>query len=84
MFTPFDPSLAFVKIINVPRSDRWSICCRLQELMIPCWCRADGSLWVEANNSIAVLLVHSTVKQFLGSRQELVDWLERCWEKEVP
>ncbi|NEO31951.1 MAG: hypothetical protein F6K36_16240 [Symploca sp. SIO3C6] len=84
MFTPSDPSFGFVQVINVPRSERWLICYRLQELMIPCWCRADGSLCVEVNNSIAALLVHSTLKQFLASRQELVDWLERCWQQEFP
>lgn len=66
-------------VLQVSRVDRWSIHHRLQELMIPSWCSADGSLQVEVNTGTAALLVHCTVKQFVASRQELVDWLERSW-----
>jgi hypothetical protein len=69
-------------IVSVPRIDRWRIYYRLQELMIPCWCLPDGSLHVEVQSSIGALLLRSVVQQFLASRSEMVNWLERCWEAE--
>lgn len=82
MFKPStSPSLAAAQVTNVSRLDRWQIYYRLQELKIPAWCPEDGSLWVEANSAIAAMLVRSTVQQILGSRTELIDWLERCWQE---
>ncbi|MBD2450842.1 hypothetical protein H6G76_27695 [Nostoc sp. FACHB-152] len=67
------------QVLHIPLSDRWRICHRLQELMIPCSCPPDGSLRVQVNSLLAAVLVRSTVMQCLASRQELVDWLEHCW-----
>jgi len=67
------------QVLQIPLSDRWRIYHRLQELMIPCSCPADGSLRVQVNSLLAAVLVRSTVMQFLAPRQELVDWLEHCW-----
>jgi hypothetical protein len=67
-------------IVSVPRIDRWRIYHRLQELTIPCWCLDDGSLRVEVQNGMGALLLRSVVQQFLASRQEMVNWLERCWD----
>ncbi|MBE7382424.1 MAG: hypothetical protein F6J95_013565 [Leptolyngbya sp. SIO1E4] len=72
------------QVVSVHRGDRWSIYRRLQELNIPCICPADGTLRVEVNHAIALVLVHSTVRQFTTSRQVSRDWLERCWETQVP
>ncbi|MGF1517743.1 MAG: Asr1405/Asl0597 family protein [Nodosilinea sp.] len=69
--------------VSVQRCDRWSIHRRLQELNIPCACPADGTLRVEVNHALALLLVRSAVRQFSTSRQEGVDWLERCWQTQV-
>lgn len=69
--------------VSVQRCDRWSIHHRLQELNIPCACPADGSLRVEVNHALALLLVRSTLHQFSLSRQEGVTWLERCWHTRV-
>ncbi|PPS44849.1 Asr1405/Asl0597 family protein [Chroococcidiopsis sp. TS-821] len=71
------------QIVEIPTSDRWRIHHRLQELMIPSWCPADGSLVVEIDSAIAAILVRSTVQQFVATRQELLNWLERCWTAEV-
>ncbi|MBL1176249.1 Asr1405/Asl0597 family protein [Pantanalinema sp. GBBB05] len=65
--------------IQVSRIDRWCVHQRLQELMIPCQCLADGSLQVEINTCLAAVLLHTAMKQFVCPRQDLVDWLERCW-----
>ncbi|EKQ67136.1 hypothetical protein OsccyDRAFT_4961 [Leptolyngbyaceae cyanobacterium JSC-12] len=72
-----NPSLTYV--VAVSRSDRWRIYSRLQELMIPCWCLPDGSLRVDIQHSIAALLLRSVVQQFSASRQDMVNWLDRCW-----
>ncbi|AFY89981.1 Asr1405/Asl0597 family protein [Chroococcidiopsis thermalis] len=82
MFKPTssDPN---VQVVEIPVSDRWRIYHRLQELSIPCCCPADGSLVVEVNSAIAAFLVRSTVQHFLATRQELLDWLERCWTADI-
>jgi hypothetical protein len=67
-------------IISVSRIDRWRVYHRLQELMIPCWCLEDGSLRVEVQNGLCALLLRSVVQQFVASRLEMVNWLERCWD----
>lgn len=68
--------------VNVPQSDRWRIHHRLQELTIPCWCLPDGSLRVDIQHGVAALLLRSVVQQFVASRQEMVAWLDRCWDIE--
>ncbi len=71
------------QIVSVHRSYRWSIYRRLQELNIPCTCPADGTLRVDVDHAIALVLVHSAVRQCLSSRQDALDWLERCWQTQV-
>lgn len=68
------------QVIDIPLSLRWQVYHRLQELMISCWCCADGSLRVQINNLLTAVLVRSTLMQLLASRQELIDWLEQCWQ----
>lgn len=83
MSIPSSSNALVGQVVSVSRVDRWQIHHRLQELMIPCWCPPDGSLWVEVNDSVAAILVRSTVQQFVASRPELVDWLERCWQTKI-
>ncbi|HEY9831840.1 MAG TPA: Asr1405/Asl0597 family protein [Stenomitos sp.] len=80
MLPPSSSNTSVGQIVDVSRILRWQIYHRLQELRIPCWCPADGSLRVEVNDSVSAMLVRSTVQQFVAPRQELVDWLERCWQ----
>ncbi|MDF5710078.1 MAG: hypothetical protein PUP90_21015 [Nostoc sp. S4] len=67
------------QVLQIPLSDRWRIYHRLQELRIKSSCLPDGSLRVQVNNLLEAILIRSTVMQFLASRHELIDWLERCW-----
>ncbi|MBD2385233.1 Asr1405/Asl0597 family protein [Cylindrospermum sp. FACHB-282] len=67
------------QVLQIPLSDRYSIYHRLQELMITSSCLPDGSLHVQVNSLLTAILVHSIVMQFLATRQELLDWLEHCW-----
>lgn len=80
MMTPSHPDALISQVEKVSRCDRWCVYQRLQELMIPCWCPEDGSLWVEIEHGIHAILLRSAVYGAIASRQELVDWLERCWE----
>ena len=74
---------AFVsQITKINRCERWSVYRRLQELNIPSWCPADGALWVEIDNCIHAILLRSTIQQFVSTRSESIDWLERCWTTE--
>lgn len=84
MFTPSNPQALVSEVGKISRSDRWIVHRRLQELTIPCWCPADGSLWVEIEHGIDAILLRSIVQQLVASRQELVDWLDRCWETKLP
>ncbi len=67
------------QVLQIPLSDRWRIYHRLQELKITCSCPADGSLRVQVNTLLEAVLIRSTVIQFLATRHELINWLERCW-----
>lgn len=67
------------QIIHISRTDRWLVHYRLQELMIPSWCLQDGTLQVDIWDGLSALLVWSVVRQVSASRQDLLLWLERCW-----
>ncbi|VEP16756.1 conserved hypothetical protein [Hyella patelloides LEGE 07179] len=75
---------AFVsQVAKIHRSDRWSAYRRLQELDISCWCPQDGTLWVEIDHCIHAILIRSTIQQFVSTRSESIEWLERCWSTEL-
>ena len=84
MIEPSHPDALISQVEKISRYDRWLVHHRLQELMIPCWCPEDGSLWVEIEHSLQAILLRSTVYQAIASRQELIDWLQRCWETVDP
>ena len=70
-------------ISSIQRCDRWSIHHRLQELNVTCACPADGSLRVAVDNVADLVLAHSAIRQFITSRQDQADWLDRCWHTQV-
>jgi hypothetical protein len=82
MIKPSRPDSLVSQVAEISRSDRWFVSRRLQELTINCWCPEDGSLWVEIDNSTHAVLLRSAVYQLMASRQELIDWLERCWDEQ--
>lgn len=73
------PSLVAQKIA-IAQGDRWLLYTRLRDLQIPCWCLKDGSLWAEVEQCSTVILIHSVMRELFAPRQELVDWLNRCWQ----
>ena len=83
MYKSTRPDAFVSQVGKIHRSDRWSVHRRLQELHISCWCPEDGTLLVEIDHCINAILLRSTIQQFVSSRQELTDWLERCWSTKV-
>lgn len=65
--------------LELPVGTRWQIYYRLQELRIESSCSDDGSLRIKVNRFEDLVLLQSTLKQFTASRQELIDWLDKCW-----
>lgn len=69
------------QIVTIARSDRWQVCYRLQELDISCTCPADGNLVVDLDTPVALAQLWSVMQQLTGSRQQMIEWLERCWQQ---
>lgn len=70
------------EIVTVQWSDRWQIYHRLQSLDIPCQCKTNKPLQVKLEDTRAAIQLWSVARQYTASRQELIDWLDRCWHKE--
>ncbi len=68
------------EIVEVDWADRWQVYQRLQELDIPCCCVTEQPLRVHIADPIAAIQLWSVLRQFTQSRQDLVCWLERCWQ----
>lgn len=65
--------------IGAALGDRWAVWRRLQELGIPCTCRADRPLLATVASPLAVWQVWH-VLWMQGEPAPLRDWLERCYE----
>lgn len=67
------------EITTVQCPDRWQVYHRLKALDISCQCKTNRPLQVKLDNTISAIQLWSVTKQCTASRQELVDWLDRCW-----
>lgn len=67
-------------IVEINWAARWQLYQRLQELDIPCWCATQQPLMARISNTTAAIQVWSASRQLTASRQDLVCWLERCWQ----
>lgn len=76
---PLNLDAAVQETVEVNRADRWQVYLRLQDLDISCECPSDQPLRVEIQSATAAMQLWSVVKQLTASRQDLVEWLERCW-----
>nr|WP_250124609.1 Asr1405/Asl0597 family protein [Chroococcidiopsis sp. CCMEE 29] len=74
----FQPEVG--ELVQVNWADRWQVYQRLQELAIPCWCATNQPLRVHIADVTAAVQLWSVLRQFTTSRQDLVWWLERCWQ----
>ncbi|MEM8718169.1 MAG: Asr1405/Asl0597 family protein [Cyanobacteria bacterium P01_G01_bin.39] len=77
------PNSFVSQVTKIQRSERWSVRRRLQELNIPCWCPQDGALWIEIDSCLNAILIRSIIQQFVSTRSESIDWLERCWSTDT-
>jgi DNA phosphorothioation-dependent restriction protein DptG len=68
------------KIVEVNWADRWQVYQRLQELAIPCCCDTNQPLRVHIDDVAAAVQFWSVLRQLTTPRQDLVRWLERCWQ----
>ena len=69
--------------IEVARGERWCIYHRLQELQIPCVCSIGKPLEVEVVSPLSALLLWSVVQSATKNRQQLVSWLNQCWQSKI-
>lgn len=80
------PSLPFQPIVHsvgIKDTERWNIYHRLQQLEIPCHCSTNQPLEVELNSPGAIAQLCFVVKQLTAPRNELIEWLNGCWEIET-
>ena len=75
---PFNQPL--IHAVGIKNTERWSIFHRLQELDIPCICSTDKPLQVQLDTPNAIAQLCSVVKQSTEPRQELINWLNNCWQ----
>ena len=71
------------EMVAVDWLDRWQVYQRLQELDVPCRCYTNEPLTVQIANGVAAIQLWSVAKQLTAPRQELVCWLERCWQQRL-
>lgn len=76
MNSPLSPS----QVIGIQGVERWQVYHRLQELEIKCECRPHKPLEIECNSPQDAIQVWSVLKNLTESRQELLLWLDRCWQ----
>jgi hypothetical protein len=60
--------------------DRWSVYQRLQQLHIDCQCGCNQPLEVKFNSPTEILQMWSVIRQQTACRNELIAWLEYCWQ----
>ena len=77
-----NPSSEIDHTIDAKRAERWEIYRRLQELEISCQCSPNQPLKVQLRHPTAAIQLWSVVRQLTASRQELVSWLNDCWQVE--
>lgn len=70
------------RILPVKWACRWDVFRRLQALDIECECSTNKPLLVNFRSPTTVAQIWSVVRQFDTPRQELIHWLDNCWEIE--
>lgn len=71
------------KVVEVNGAERWEVYQRLQELAIECSCEPHQPLRVQLPTAMAAVQLWSVSRQVSAKRDELAQWLERCWQIEV-
>lgn len=81
--TPNESNLINFQTIEIARTECWFAYRRFQALAIASSISTGQPLRVEINDPQTAIQVWSVIKQVTGSRSELIDWLEHCWEMPV-
>ena len=68
------------RVIAVKWSARWDVFRRLQTLEINCQCSTNEPLLADIDSPIAAIQIWSVVRQCSESRQDLIHWLNNCWQ----
>jgi hypothetical protein len=69
-----------LEIIQVKWLDRWQVYYRLRDLDVECFCQSNQPLKASVKHTQAAIQIWSVAKQFTANRQELIHWLDRCWQ----
>ncbi|MEM9508589.1 MAG: Asr1405/Asl0597 family protein [Cyanobacteria bacterium P01_E01_bin.35] len=80
---PDESSLINFQTIEIDRTACWSVYRRFQDLSIESFISTGKPLQVKIDAPQTAVQVWSVIKQVTGSRSELIDWLEHCWEMPV-
>ncbi len=67
-------------IVSIQWKHKWDIYHRLKALEIDCQCQTNQPLLIQLNTTQSAIQVWSVVKHLSAPRQELVSWLNRCWQ----
>ncbi len=74
-------SRASTTAIPVVPAQRWELYHRLRSLGLACEYRSGGPLTVGFESPVEVAQYWCVLKQMTGSRSELVEWLQGCWQR---
>lgn len=69
--------------VQIVKSDRWTVYYRLQDLGVSCTCELHRPLQIEITTPLAAIQVWQVVRQETLSRNQLINWLEKCWSNQV-
>ncbi|MGK7894278.1 MAG: Asr1405/Asl0597 family protein [Xenococcus sp. (in: cyanobacteria)] len=69
-----------LQIVTIEWSRRWQVYHRLKALEIECYCRMNEPLKVIPNSPQQLIQLWSIVKEVTNTKQELVEWLNQCWQ----
>ncbi|MEL6931151.1 MAG: Asr1405/Asl0597 family protein [Cyanobacteria bacterium J06600_6] len=81
--TPNELSLKDLQTIEIDRTESWFAYRRFQDLAIASSISTGQPLRVAVNDPHTAVQVWSVIKQVTGSRSELINWLEHCWEMPI-
>lgn len=67
--------------VRVNPARRWEVYHRLRSLGIACHYETGNPLTVRLEGPLATIQCWCAFKQLTGTRAELIDWLQTCWQR---
>ena len=68
------------RVLTVKWACRWDIFRRLKALEIDCQCSTNEPLLVNLHSPTTLVQIWSVIRQTSADRQQLIDWLDNCWD----